>query len=127
MKNKILFSLKNKARAEVQNALNRGILKRPIICSRCKKTSKLSIEAHHKDYRKALDVIWLCKKCHFKIHSIYGFQESQKITKNDPHICQTLIKKETRKILQRIANENHRSLSAQIRVILEAYLEKRGL
>jgi len=35
---------------------------RPEKCSKCNRESK--VEAHHEDYHKKLDVIWLCRQCH---------------------------------------------------------------
>jgi hypothetical protein len=29
------------------------------------------VHAHHKDYAKPLDVIWLCAKCHHRIHAVF--------------------------------------------------------
>ena len=40
-------------------------------------------------------------------------------------VCTFKIEKESQEKLKQIAEENDRSLSAQIRVILESYLEKR--
>jgi hypothetical protein len=50
----------------VYRALNSGTLVRPKHCSRCPYDAK--IEAHHNDYRKPLEVTWLCRKCHVIIH-----------------------------------------------------------
>jgi hypothetical protein len=53
----------------VYKALKKGILKKPDLCSKC--GLKKTIHAHHKDYSKPLDVVWLCNSCHAKIHYSY--------------------------------------------------------
>lgn len=53
-----------------QRTLRRAVLNGEIIpmpCEVCGKTEK--IHAHHEDYNKPLDVIWLCPKHHRWIHS----------------------------------------------------------
>jgi hypothetical protein len=54
-----------RAHGLVNKALMRGKLKRPDKCQRCGK--KCKPHAHHEDYEKPLEVIWLCAPCH-KIH-----------------------------------------------------------
>jgi len=54
-------------------AINKGILIRPVKCDECGGTQEFSdgrngIQAHHCDYDKPLDVIWLCQKCHHEWH-----------------------------------------------------------
>jgi hypothetical protein len=54
----------------VTNAIRRGELsKEP--CMVCE--TRLSVEAHHSDYQKPLDVIWLCKACHLETHNEVAF------------------------------------------------------
>lgn len=55
--------LKSKAKDIVNSEINKGNMKRPLYCSKCKDHS-LKIEGHHEDYDKPLEVIWLCRKCH---------------------------------------------------------------
>ena len=55
-----------KAHHAVEVALKRGTMTRASECSRCGET--YGIEAHHPDYDKPLEVIWLCVKCHAKEH-----------------------------------------------------------
>jgi hypothetical protein len=43
-----------------------GVLKKPLKCERCSGLKKL--EAHHEDYAKPLEVVWLCKICHENEH-----------------------------------------------------------
>src|SRR6266850_1011440 len=50
----------------INRALASGKLVRPNRCSRCKK--KCKPEAHHPDYKKKLEVIWLCGPCHWAEH-----------------------------------------------------------
>lgn len=63
--------IKQCAHQLVRYALKRGKLIKKEYCERCgvsgeKKHSKLN--AHHKDYLKPLEVIWLCPVCHSAIH-----------------------------------------------------------
>lgn len=56
--------LKIAARVKVCKAVSSGILKR-CPCSVC---GNADVEAHHEDYNKPLDVVWLCAKHHDAIH-----------------------------------------------------------
>lgn len=60
-------SLMNAAHCKVQRAIKKGILIRGN-CSMCNATE--DIHAHHEDYSKPLEVIWLCVKCH--IGGVHG-------------------------------------------------------
>lgn len=49
----------------VDAALRAGVITRPDVCYGCGcSSSEHRIEAHHHDYSKSLDVIWLCTPCH---------------------------------------------------------------
>ena len=49
----------------VENAIRSGKLKR-MPCERCPATEH--IVAHHEDYTKPMEVIWLCRSCHGSRH-----------------------------------------------------------
>lgn len=53
------------AHSLVASAIKRGVLVKPSSCSICGKEG--IIHAHHEDYEKPLDVVWVCAKCHRKI------------------------------------------------------------
>ena len=55
---------KQKAKTAVANAIRLGKLKR-LPCSQC---SNVKSQAHHSDYTKPLEVVWLCQQCHTKQH-----------------------------------------------------------
>ena len=57
-----------KAHCAVNNALRDGkIGKGP--CAIC--AAEKNIHAHHNDYSKPLDVIWLCARCHHRTHALF--------------------------------------------------------
>lgn len=58
---------KYQAHLVVQQALNRGDLVRQP-CEVCG-TTEGRIDAHHDDYSKPLDVRWLCRSHHSRLHS----------------------------------------------------------
>jgi hypothetical protein len=59
-----------KARWTLHNAIRYGKVERVSVCSECEKGGLL--HAHHGDYNKPLDVVWLCHQCHFKKHRKRG-------------------------------------------------------
>ena len=58
---------KYKAHYTVSNALARNIIKKKESCEVC--NSKTKLHAHHKDYSKPLEILWVCAFCHSKIHN----------------------------------------------------------
>lgn len=58
---------KIRARKILQTAVKVGHMIRPSNCEKCSKLSE-RIQAHHNDYDKPLEVIWLCKICHSHKH-----------------------------------------------------------
>lgn len=58
------FPGKAAARQAVSNAVRDGRLKK----LPCKVCGEKKVEAHHDDYRKPLDVAWLCMTHHREIH-----------------------------------------------------------
>ena len=55
-----------KFHSTVYRARNKGVLIPTECCLLCKKIKPL--QAHHSDYSKPLDVMWLCHSCHQLIH-----------------------------------------------------------
>lgn len=52
---------------KVYHAIKKGRLIRPETCEKC--NEKKQLHAHHEDYMKPLEVMWLCIKCHHLQHN----------------------------------------------------------
>ncbi|WP_213993820.1 hypothetical protein [Sodalis sp. dw_96] len=67
-KKKFIYNnpLKRKAHCHISNALRDGKVIKPNRCQLC--NVECRPEAHHRDYGKPLEIMWLCKKCHVKWH-----------------------------------------------------------
>lgn len=61
---------RKKAHSAVSNAIRDGRIQR-LPCAVC---SSKTTEAHHDDYDKPLDVLWLCKKHHMERHVLLNQQ-----------------------------------------------------
>lgn len=59
---------KTAAHSKVQSAKLSGKLVPFEVCEMC--SQRATTEAHHEDYEKPLEVIWLCKPCHDQITNI---------------------------------------------------------
>lgn len=60
-------------------ALKLGYISRPSYCSGCGcSDSEHRIEAHHYDYSKPLDVIWVCTPCHSQLDAKRRIYEGKK-------------------------------------------------
>lgn len=61
---------KYKARYTLRNAIVDGKVLKPKTCSLCNSAKR--IQAHHHDYSKPLDVVWLCYTHHKELHIKQG-------------------------------------------------------
>lgn len=60
-------SNKRHAHKEVERAISKGLLRKPDFCSLCKEKAR-KIDGHHPDYDEPLEVVWLCCRCHSRVH-----------------------------------------------------------
>lgn len=74
--------LKESARGMLNKAIAGGRVRKPSRCSEC--GTKGYVEGHHDDYRKPLEVRWLCRQCHENMHHLNGGHESIQVTANKP-------------------------------------------
>jgi hypothetical protein len=66
---KLKTNPKQKIRQQVHDAVSTGRLIKPNNCEACGKVC--NPHGHHRDYSKPLEVVWLCRACHFKEHRKY--------------------------------------------------------
>lgn len=52
---------------KMRTALKNGTITRLYVCQDCNSKAN-RIDAHHEDYSKPLDVLWLCRQCHRNRH-----------------------------------------------------------
>ena len=104
------MSFRDKTRLETNKAIRCGLIKKPKKCSACKVKKKLDV--HHLDYTDHLNVVWLCKKCHFKWHK--------------ENVCLSIevgLTQDEAKAIQKIRTKEHRTLKSQIRWIIRQYIK----
>jgi hypothetical protein len=70
LKNKInrIWRAEDKKRTRAHSRVARAIVKGLLIQSPCERCNNPKSLAHHEDYDKPLDVMWLCQPCHKQRH-----------------------------------------------------------
>ena len=63
----IQFKKRRYVRQMTESAIRRGELSRSTTCDLCD-AKDCEIDAHHVDYGKPLEIIWVCSICHGKVH-----------------------------------------------------------
>lgn len=58
----------DKRRGAAHNAVSRALKTGKLIPKPCEKCNSEKTVAHHEDYDKPLDVVWLCQPCHKQRH-----------------------------------------------------------
>lgn len=59
---------RNRTRRATSRAVKAGRIAKPASCQECGR-GNLRIEAHHPDYRDHMNVMWLCRWCHWREHA----------------------------------------------------------
>ena len=96
----------------VAQAIRKGTLVRQP-CSRC---GAIKTHAHHEDYSKPLEVIWLCSRCHTQRHKeLSGFAKKE--------MTYVRLEPEVKQALNRVAQIDGRSLSALIAKIASDWVK----
>jgi len=63
-----LWRQEDRRRSKAHNAVARAIAKGSLVRSPCVRCGETKSLAHHEDYDKPLDVMWLCQPCHKQRH-----------------------------------------------------------
>ena len=63
------YRQRNKKRLAAHNAVAKAVLRKGLAPLPCLECGELKTEAHHADYDRPLDVIWLCQPHHKETHA----------------------------------------------------------
>ena len=112
--------------AAVQTAMRTGRLVRPAACETCGKEKK--VVAHHDDYAYPLEVRFLCLPCHRQHHLQHGEARNRHLLPprdTDKVNTYVHIRKSLSRALRQAAEDENRSLGAQLEVVIEDWLDWR--
>jgi hypothetical protein len=64
-----LYKVRHPEKLEAKKAVQRALKNQEIVKGKCAVCGECNVDAHHEDYSKPLDVIWLCRKHHIDLHA----------------------------------------------------------
>ena len=62
------WRVKDRLKLYARNAVYRAVRSGRLVKQPCMRCGRLAAHAHHKNYSRRLDVIWLCSQCHGREH-----------------------------------------------------------
>jgi ribosomal protein L37AE/L43A len=62
---------KNPAAYKAHTAVSNAVRDKRLFKEPCLFCGNEKVHGHHRDYSKPLDVIWLCAKCHHRLHAYF--------------------------------------------------------
>lgn len=69
------------AHGKISSAIQQGKIIKPNQCEICGAEGR--VEAHHNDYSKPMEIIWCCKKCHYKLDEQRRLNEQDDLYNED--------------------------------------------
>lgn len=70
-KNAADWNAKNPAAYKAHNAVSNAVRDGRMTKEPCLFCGEKKVHGHHRDYSKPLDVVWLCPKCHHRLHAVF--------------------------------------------------------
>lgn len=110
----------DRARSAVSAAIRKGILKR-LPCEVC---GGIPAEGHHENYNRPLDVRWLCKVHHMRLHGERRRKKNRRLgllktpMTTHPIILPVKIWRE----IDRMADKDGRTVGNLVRFVLQQYV-----
>jgi hypothetical protein len=108
------------ARLELNAAVLQGKIIKPEQCANCGQRQQLC--AHHPDYSKPLEVVWLCYQCHANLHAPKQSDPVVKPPKKQAikwHRFVVSVTEGQFEVLRKIAFEKHMSIANVVRLAIE--------
>lgn len=65
---------KNPGKYKAQTAVSNAVRDGRLLKEACENCGNIKSQAHHDDYRKPLEVRWLCRKCHLEHHGKKSYE-----------------------------------------------------
>jgi hypothetical protein len=65
------YRQRNKKRLAAHNAVAKAVLRKGLTAMPCLECGEAKTEAHHADYDRPLDVVWLCEPHHKETHRLF--------------------------------------------------------
>ena len=106
--------------AEAHRTVRRAIMAGELLRQDCEECGAASTQAHHDDYDKPLVVRWLCRTHHRLWHAQHGAGANRQL--GSRRLAVFILPATDYAALERLAASEERSVSAELRLAVRAYL-----
>ena len=75
-KTRAAYKANNPEKILTRDAVYRAVRRGTLVRKPCRDCGEVKVQAHHEDYLKRFEVIWLCPPCHTKLHRLANKQSA---------------------------------------------------